>query len=281
MQSSKKLINSAFKTTLDKRSKYLRNLVLRGLSNSQKGHIGSSFSMIEILRVLYDDILKFKSSDPLWANRDRLIVSPGWSSLALYSILADKGFIEKKQLDTFMDLNSSLGGCIEIGVNGVEATTGSCGHGLSIAVGKALALKNQKKTSKVFGILGDGEHGEGTVWEAAISIAKNNLDNLIIIVDHNKVQCSGKFQDISGMNSLSEKWKSFGLLTQEINGHNLQQIKNTLKKEKKKKNKGSVIICHTVMSKGIEKFENNADYHWRGGLNKKIISEMKESLKSY
>ena len=278
---SKSLIKSSFKTKLDKRSKYLRSLVLNGLQNSSKGHVGSSFSMIEILRVLYDDIMKFNPRKPLWDGRDRLIISPGWSSLALYSILADKGFINKKELDNFMDLNSILGGCIEITVNGVEATTGSCGHGLSIAVGKAIALKNKKSKSKVFVILGDGEHGEGSIWEAAISSSKNKLDNLIIIVDSNKIQCSGMFDQISGMNSLAEKWKAFGLRVEEINGHNLKQIKKTLNKVPLKKNMPTDIICHTVMSKGIKEFENNPEYHWKGGLSKEKINEIKILLQQY
>jgi len=280
MQNLKK-INNSFKIGLDDRSKYLRRLVLRGLRNSKRGHLGSSFSMIEILRVLYDNIMHYNIKNPLSKNRDRLVVSPGWASLPLYAILADKGFIKKSELDYFMDLNSKLGGCIERGVKGVEATTGSCGHGLPIAVGIAKALKLSKSNQKVFVILGDGEHGEGTIWEAAISIAKNKLDNLIILVDNNKIQCSGSIKEISSIENFSAKWNSFGLNAIEINGHDISELKKTLKNIPIKKNYASVIICHTVMCKGIKKYENSPDYHWKGGFSDQELFSLEKSLEDY
>jgi len=280
MSNLSKIYNS-FKIRLDNRSKYLRALVIRGLKNSKKGHIGSSFSMIEILRVLYDDIMIYDPKNPSRENRDRLIVSQGWASLALYSILADKGFIKKEDLDSFMNLNSKLGGCIERGVNGIEATTGSCGHGLPIAVGIAKGLKLKKSKRKVYVILGDGEHGEGTIWEAAISISKNKLDNLIILVDNNKIQCSGTLKQISSLDTLKNKWESFGLNVKEVNGHNIKELKNSLKNTPIKKEKSSVIICHTVMCKGIKKYENLPDFHWKGVFTLDDLHYMQKSLSEY
>jgi len=276
-----KLVALSKKSTLDKRSKNLRKVVMRGFKNSKKGHVGSAFSMIEILRVLYDDILKYDLKKLNWKFRDRLIVSPGWASLALYAILSDKGFFKTEELDNFMNTDSILGGCIVKLIPGIEATTGACGHGLSIAIGMALSLKLKKIKRKVFVILGDGEHGEGSIWEAALSAKKNKLDNLIIIIDYNKIQCSGLTKDVSELEPLSEKWKSFGMKVHEVNGHDVKELKKTFKKLKCNKGYVNVVICHTVMSKGIKMFENNPTYHWKGGIDTELHSEMKKSIDRY
>ena len=276
-----KLVALAQKSTLDKRSRNLRKLVMRGFKNSQKGHVGSSFSMIEILRVLYDDILKYDTKKLDWKFRDRLVVSPGWASLALYAILSDKGFFKAKELDIFMDTDSLLGGCIVKLIPGIEATTGACGHGLSIAIGMALSLKLKKIKRKVFVILGDGEHGEGSIWEAALSAKKNKLDNLVIIVDYNKIQCSGLIKDVTELESLAEKWKSFGTKVHEVNGHDVNVLKKTFKNLKCNKGFVNVVICHTVMSKELKMFENNPTYHWKGGIDTKLHNQMKDWIDSH
>jgi len=276
-----KLVALSQKSTLDKRSKNLRKLVMRGFKNSKKGHVGSAFSMIEILRVLYDNILKYDLKKLNWKFRDRLIVSPGWASLALYAILSDKGFFKTEELDNFMNTDSLLGGCIVKLIPGIEATTGACGHGLSIAIGMALSLKLKKIRRKVFVILGDGEHGEGSIWEAALSAKKNKLDNLVIIVDYNKIQCSGLIKDVTELESLAEKWKSFGAKVHEVNGHDVKELKKTFKNLKCNKDSVNVVICHTVMSKGLKMFENNPTYHWKGGIDTKLYNQMNDWIDSY
>ena len=276
-----KLTDLSKKITLDQRSKYLRKLVMRGFKNSQKGHVGSALSMIEILRVLYDHILKYDIKKLNWEQRDRLIVSQGWASMGLYAILADKGFFKLEELDNFMNTDSILGGCIVKLIPGIEATTGACGHGLSIAIGMALSLKLKKINKKVFVILGDGEHGEGAVWEAALSARKNKLDNLIIIVDYNKNQCSGTIKDVTNLESLSDKWKSFGMKVHEVNGHDVTELKKTFKKLNCNKGYVNVVICHTTMSKGIKMFEGNSDYHWKGGIDNELHNKMIESIEEY
>ena len=257
-----KLVALAQKSTLDKRSRNLRKLVMRGFKNSQKGHVGSSFSMIEILRVLYDDILKYDTKKLDWKFRDRLVVSPGWASLALYAILSDKGFFKAKELDKFMDTDSLLGGCIVKLIPGIEATTGACGHGLSIAIGMALSLKLKKIKRKVFVILGDGEHGEGSIWEAALSAKKNKLDNLVIIVDYNKIQCSGLIKDVTELESLAEKWKSFGTKVHEVNGHDVEAIIDATEEAKAIYERPTLVLCHTIPGKGIKEIE--FDHVWHG-----------------
>src|SRR3954470_3640570 len=172
---------------LDERSKYLRRLVVRALAGGERGHVGSSMSLIEIMRVLYDDVLRFRADDPKWNDRDRMILSKGHGCIALYVLLADKGFFPLETLDTFCRRDSILGGHPESNkVPGVEASTGALGHGLSIGVGMALATRIQKRDSRVFVVMGDGEINEGSVWEAAMCAGKHKLSHLTAIVDYNK-----------------------------------------------------------------------------------------------
>ena len=182
---------------LDSRSISLREEVLNVLKCSEKGHVGSSMSLMEILSVLYDDIVEFDHKNPDWPNRDRVILSPGHGCLALYIILADKGFFPKELLPTFLEIDSKLGGCSESTVPGVEATTGSLGHGFSVGIGMALASRINKVDNNIFVIIGDGELGEGSNWEAAMCAAKHKLSNITIIIDNNKIQCSGKTSDLT------------------------------------------------------------------------------------
>ena len=223
------------KFKLDNRSIYLRNLIIDGLEGGMRGHIGSSMSLVEILRVLYDNILSFNPKKTNLENRDRFILSKGHGCLALYAILADKGFFSKNYLKKFCKTNSMLGGHPDYKIPGVETTTGSLGHGLSIGVGMAMALKIKKNKSKVYVIIGDGESNEGSIWEALMSAYKNKLDNLIIILDHNNLQTYGTPFQVAGLDKLKQKMISFGLITKEVNGHDIKGLKLALTKKKKKK----------------------------------------------
>lgn len=263
---------------LDKRSIYLRSLILRALKNSKKGHCGSSFSMLEIIRVLYDSILKYDPINPYLDDRDRLVIGPGWAALALYSVLADKGFFNISELDYYVDNDALLGGCIETRVPGVEATTGACGHGLPISVGIALAQKLNGKQSKVFSVVGDGEQGEGSIWEAALSASKNRLNNLCVIIDYNKIQCSGFFEEVTGLKEITDKWESFGFIVKEVNGHNIKQLEKVFMSFPFDSQKPSVVICHTIMSKGIKFAENNPYWHWVGKIDDDRIDQMEKAL---
>jgi transketolase N-terminal domain/subunit len=178
--------------SLDERSKYLRRLVVRTLHGGERGHVGSSMSLVEIMRVLYDDILRFRADEPKWRWRDRMILSKGHGCIAQYVMLAEKGFIPYEALDTFCRRDSILGGHPEAAkIPGVEASTGSLGHGLSYGVGMALAARIDKRDSRVIVVMGDGEINEGSVWEAALSAGKHRLSNLTAVVDYNKVQSAG------------------------------------------------------------------------------------------
>jgi len=269
------------KVALDKRSKYLRSLIVRCLLGSNRGHMGSAMSLVEILRVLYDDIVKFNPKKPKMKNRDRVILSKGHGCLALYSILADKGFIKLKQLDSVSKINSKLGGHPEANkVRGVEASTGALGHGLSIGVGMAIAAKIKKQKHKIFVILGDGEINEGSIWEAALSASKHKLSNLKIILDYNKIQSYGFTKEVLNLEPLLDKWKSFGFDVSEVDGHNVKKLKKNLlifyKNYKIKR--PSITICHTVKGKGFPFAENNPFWHHKNNFTENEKKEIKKFL---
>src|SRR5271170_7890659 len=237
---------------LDERSKYLRRLVVRTLAGGERGHVGSSLSLIEIMRVFYDDILRYRPLEPKWTGRDRLILSKGHGCIALYVLLADKGFFPLETLDTFCRRDSILGGHPESNkIPGVEASTGALGHGLSIGVGMALAARMQRRDSRIFVVLGDGEIDEGSVWEAALSAGKHKLANLTAIVDYNKIQSAGPTRDIQELEPLLDKWRAFGFATVEVDGHDVLQLRRAFGGVPVDRNRPTAIICHTVKGKGI------------------------------
>lgn len=263
---------------LDERSRYLRKLILLGLAGARKGHVGSALSLVEIIRVLYDDLLRFRPAEPFWPDRDRFILSKGHGCLALYAVLADKGFIEIDEIKTYTLPGSRLGGCSENTVPGVEATTGSLGHGFSIGVGMALASRLQNRTSRVYVVLGDGELDEGAIWEAALCSAKHKLSHLTLIIDCNKHQIAGSTKDILNLEPLRDKLVSFGFVTEEVDGHDVEALRTVFKKLPFSADKPSAVICHTVKGKGISIAEGTHEWHWKGGLDEALISKMKADL---
>jgi len=264
---------------LDERSRYLRRLVVRALDGGERGHLGSSMSLIEIIRVLYDDFLNYKVEKPLWKDRDRFILSKGHGCLALYALLADKGFIPLEELDIFCRSNSILGGHPERGkVSGVEASTGALGHGLSIGVGMALAAKMRNADYRVVVVTGDGEINEGSIWEAAMSANKHRLDNLVVMVDYNKIQSYGFTKEVLDLEPLKDKWTSFGFHAIEIDGHNLEALRTNLKQAPFQKNKPTAIICHTIKGKGFHFAENNPSWHHKSKLPAADIQAMYDCI---
>ena len=250
---------------LDERSLYLRRLVMRALVNGGRGHVGPAMSLIEIMRVLYDDVLNVRPDEPAWASRDRCILSKGHGCLALYALLADKGFFPIETLDTFCKTGSILGGHPEHGkVPGVEASTGSLGHGLSIGIGMALAMRIRDSASRVFVVMGDGEINEGAVWEGAMTAAKHKLSNLTAIVDCNGIQSYGPTTEVLDMSPLADKWEAFGFDTYDIDGHDLTQLGETFAKPMG--NRPRAVICRTVKGKGIPIAEHDARWHHKNKL---------------
>src|SRR5690242_14973630 len=265
---------------LDERSKYLRKLVVRALEGGERGHIGSSMSLIEIMRVLYDDILRYRPSEPEWRDRDRMILSKGHGCIALYVMLADKGFFPLDTLDTFCRRDSILGGHPEAGkVPGVEASTGALGHGLSIGVGTALAMRMQKRDSRVIVVLGDGEIDEGSVWEAAMCAGKHRLSNLTAVIDYNKVQSAGPTHEIQDLEPLADKWRAFNFAVTEVDGHDVAALRAALRRLPLALDKPSVVICHTVKGKGLPFAENDANWHHKAKIPPELVIDMNEALR--
>lgn len=225
-------------------------------------HIGSILSVADIIAVLYADVLNYDINNPKWDGRDRFILSKGHSGLSLYVTLAEAGFFDKSELDTYYQNGSRLSGHVSHYVPGVDFSTGSLGHGLSTGVGMAYALKKKQNPAKVYIVLGDGECDEGSVWEAMLFANHYNLDNVVAIVDHNKMQSMDFCERTISKESLSDKWKSFGWNVIDIDGNNHQQLKDAFSTTAKNK-KPTVIIANTVKGYGIPFMENDILWHYR------------------
>ena len=264
---------------LDERSLYLRSLIVKSLKGGGKGHVGSSLSLVEILRVLYDDYLNYKPDLPSWEDRDRLILSKGHGCLALYALLADKGFFPKEFLSNFCKEEAVLGGHPERSLMpGIEASTGALGHGLSIAIGIAQAARIKKKNYRVVVITGDGELNEGSVWEAALHASKHQLSNLTVFVDYNKYQCFGLTSQILNLDSLKSKWEAFGFSCVEINGHDVEALIKCVRSLPHSHSKPTAVICHTTKGKGLPFAEDNPSWHYRAQFSEEEIIKMESIL---
>ena len=265
---------------LDQRSRDLRRMVIEALEGGGRGHLGSSMSLIEIVRVLYDDVLTFRANEPMWEGRDRCILSKGHGCLALYAILADKGFFPRQELTRFCRPGTFLGGHPERGkVPGVEASTGALGHGLSIGVGMALAQRIKTSNARVFAIMGDGEINEGSVWEAAMCAGKHGLSQLTAIVDYNKVQSYGPTDVVQPLEPLIDKWQSFGFETRAVDGHNVSALQDVLR-EPLSASKPTAIIAHTVKGKGFPFAEGKATWHHKSNMKPEEIEAMYMALEN-
>lgn len=264
---------------LDARSRELRKVIVRILEASTRGHIGAAFSIVEILRVLYDDVLRYDPANPTWPARDRFILSKGHGCLALYAVLADKGFFPEDELWRFCKNDGILGGHPEYGkVPGVEACTGSLGHGLSIGVGFALNARYEKADHRVFVLLGDGECNEGSVWEAAMSASKHRLTNLCAMVDYNKQQSCGSTFEIQDLEPFGDKWRSFGFGVKEIDGHDITALRAVLAATPLEAGKPSAVICHTIKGKGVSNCEGNLEWHHKNRVSDEEIQCLLEAL---
>lgn len=265
-------------TPLDERSKELRRQIVRAMSSAQQGHIASAFSLVEILRVLFDDILQYDAAQPKCPERDRFILSKGHGCLALYVLLAEKGFFAEDELWRFCRSDGILGGHPSHNIPGVECSTGSLGHGLPIGVGMALANRDRR----VFVVMGDGECNEGSVWEAAMIAAKYKLHNLTVLVDYNGQQSYASVEEVQPLGSLADKWHSFGWFATDTDGHYPPYLKLAIEEwaSEPKHPAPRVIICHTVKGKGVSFIENNLSWHHRNQLTveeeQAILKELEE-----
>jgi transketolase len=262
---------------LDERSRYLRELIIDALEGGGRGHVGSSFSLVEILRVLYDSILRFRAGDPHWEERDRFILSKGHGCLTLYALLADKGFFPLDELAKQCTANALLAGHPETRVPGVEASTGALGHGLAIGTGMATAARMKRAPWRVYVVTGDGELDEGEVWESALSAAKHGLDNLTAIVDYNKLQSYGPVADVMPLEPLADKWRAFGWGVRECDGHDVAALERELRAVPFEKGRPSVLIAHTVKGAGIHFAEHDPKWHHKAKVSAENVAELRRA----
>jgi transketolase len=260
---------------LDARSRALRRRIVETFAAGGRGHLGSAFSLVELLRVLYDHVLAFDPARPRAADRDRMILSKGHGCLALYAILADKGFFPETELWSFCKADGRLGGHPEFGkVPGVEASTGSLGHGLSLGVGMALALKLDRNPARVFVIDSDGECDEGSLWEAALSASKHHLDNLTILLDYNHMQSYASTSEVLELEPMADKWRAFGFQVKEVGGHDVAALRAALAELPFQPGRPGILICHTVKGKGIAHLEGNPKWHHKSNASPEEIAAL-------
>lgn len=250
---------------------------------SQGSHIGAILSVADIVAVLYNDIANVNSEEPKMPERDRIILSKGHAGAAIYAALAEKGFFEIDELKTHYADGSRLSGHVSHkGVPGVEFSTGSLGHGLSVGAGMAYAAKKDRRQHKVFVICGDGECDEGSVWEAALVANHYKLNNLICIIDHNKMQSLDFCENTLALSPFADKWKAFGWNVLDIDGHDHCALRDAFNKAKTSEEKPTVIIANTIKGKGISFMENNILWHYRfphdGEEYDSSVAELKEQM---
>lgn len=248
---------------LERKANWVRHQVLEMIVSANKGHIGGAFSCTDILVALYyGGILRFSPSNPNWSGRDRFILSKGHSCPALYAILANTGFFPVSELGSFCRDGSMLGGHPDRNVPGIEADTGSLGHGLGIGAGLALSAKIDKKDYITVVLLGDGECYEGSVWEAAMFAAHHQLNNLMAIVDRNQ-QCVTDFtEECNRLEPLAAKWRAFGWEVKDINGHSFEELLLAFKGFRLRRSpRPLVVIANTIKGKGVSFMERNIAWH--------------------
>lgn len=257
----------------------MRRNILKMIHAAKSGHPGGSLSATDILAVLYKKSLNIPTEwdkSPNFENRDRFILSKGHAAPVLYSALAECGIIPEEELLTLRKLNSRLQGHPAKGhIEGIEASTGSLGQGLSLACGMALGLKLDKNNANVVVYLGDGELQEGSCWEGFMQAAHRNLDNLIAIVDRNKLQIDGCTEDVMALNNVAEKIQAFGWEVVEINGHDYNEIYNAVEKGKSAK-KPFAIIANTIKGKGVSFMENQAGWHGKAPNDEQLAQALEE-----
>lgn len=249
---------------LEKIANNVRIDILEEVYNAKSGHIGGAFSIADILTVLYFNEMNIDAKSPDSPDRDRLVLSKGHASAALYAVLAEKGYIDKEELKTFRNIDSNLQGHPDMNkVPGIDMTTGSLGQGLSVANGMALSSKLDSRGYRVYCILGDGELQEGQVWEAAMTAEKYQLDNLCVIIDANELQLTDTTMNVKGINQndIEQKFRAFGFQTVVIDGHNIESIIRALTIAEMTKGKPTAIICKTIKGKGVSFMENQIDWH--------------------
>ena len=252
------------KRKLELEAANIRKTALETIHTAGSGHIGGSFSMADILAVLYQYAMNVDPADPDKADRDRLVLSKGHCSPTMYATLARKGFFPVEHLKTFRKIDSDLSGHVEIHVPGVDMSGGSLGQGLSVALGMAMYGRCKDYGNYVYAIMGDGEIEEGQIWEAAMAAGFYKVNNLIAFVDNNQIQLDGRLTEVMDPNPIDRKFEAFGWNVINIDGHDVEAIADAIDAAKECRDKPTMIVAHTVKGKGVSVFEDTARFH--GGM---------------
>jgi transketolase len=255
---------AAIVPALQTRARAVRVATVRMAHDGKTPHVGSALSCADLLVALYFHAMRIDPSTPQTDNQDRFVMSKGHGCMSYYATLAERGYFPQSLLATYAQNGGTLAEhpCPQ-GVPGVEVATGSLGHGLAVAAGTALARRLDARPGRVFVLLSDGECNEGSVWEAAMFAAGRNLDNLIALVDYNKLQAMGRSNEVTGLAPLADKWRAFGWATREIDGHDLHAIVGTLDDLPFAPRQPSAIVAHTVKGKGVSFMEDDLEWHYR------------------
>lgn len=268
-------MNSHSKTT-EVFAKEVRELALKMVYNAKASHIGGALSMADILAVLYNNVLNIDPTNPSFSSRDRFLLSKGHACTSLYATLALKGFFPYEDLATYAQDGSIFLSHTNHHIPGVEISAGSLGHALPISCGLALAAKRKKSEWKTYCLLSDGELDEGSNWEAILFAPQSKLDNLIIIIDYNKIQSLGSVKDIIDLNPLEAKFTAFRWETFEVDGHDHQALKDIFMKAQYLNGKPKVIIAHTIKGKGISFMEDKLLWHYKSPSNEQLNEAINE-----
>ncbi|MBN1303945.1 MAG: transketolase [Anaerolineales bacterium] len=261
---------------LERKSIQYRKAILSIIKKANAGHTGGDLSCVEILNVLYNHVMNVSPENFTDPNRDRYIQSKGHSVETLFTVLADKGFYPEEELDTLNQFQSHFIGHPTRKVNGVEHNTGALGHGLSVSVGIALAGKKNGLSYRVYTLLGDGELEEGSNWEASMSAAHYKLDNLVVIIDRNTLQITGRTEEVSQLEPLSDKFKAFGYAVRETDGNDLAALVQVFGQIPFEKGKPSLILAHTTKGKGISFIEDQVSWHHHTPTDQEFVVAMTE-----
>ena len=244
--------------------------------HANASHIGTCLSMADLLAVLYGKVLRVDPMQPDWADRDRFLLSKGHGTAIMYAVLAERGFFPVEWLERYCDDGSKLPGHVTTHAPGVEISTGSLGHGLPIGCGIALAAKRGTKQFRTFVMMSDGELDEGSNWEAILFAAQHKLDNLVAIVDYNKIQSLGTVKEVMDLEPLADKWRAFRWSVREIDGHDHRQIEQELSNVPFQPGKPSVVIAHTVKGKGVSYMENLLAWHYKSPNDEQLQQALAE-----
>jgi transketolase len=269
--------NKLDKMDLEKITKEIRKSIMHMAFKARSSHSGGCLSCVEILTILYFEIMNVDPKNPYKQTRDRLIFSKAHDCKALYAVLAERGFFNKNLLDTYETDGGLPGHSTRHCLPGIEVSAGALGHGLSIAAGIAYVGKIKKEKHKVFAVLSDGECDEGSTWEAVLFAGHHKLNNLVAVIDYNKLQAFGRTEEVLDLEPFSKKWESFNWIVEEVDGHNLVKLSSIFKNLSYESNKPLVIIAHTIKGQGgIEKYADKVESHYKSPLEEEYREVIKK-----